>query len=216
MSEAGAVIAMPAVVETRRRSVLRRLLRRPPAVIAGAVVAAFVIIAVGTPDVAAVPTHQSEVPGGCTGRRRSEAYCPGSDEAAAHPPRASPVRVGLRRWRGHPGRDRAGHQHPPGAPVGVRGRLADGRGDAYHPNGDQRRIPFPHRGDRAGRLPGPSGCHQRHDAAPALPPCPSLRLARGTALAITTEEYIESARRSGARRCGSPCVTCSPTSCRPC
>jgi peptide/nickel transport system permease protein len=38
--------------ETRRRSVVRRLLRRPPAVIAGAVVAAFVIMAVGAPHVA--------------------------------------------------------------------------------------------------------------------------------------------------------------------
>ena len=43
-----------------------------------------------------------------------------------------------------------------------------------------------------------------------------LRLARGTALAITTEEYIESARALGcSRRCGSPCGTSCPTSLPP-
>ena len=78
MSEEGAVMAMPAVVETRRRSVLRRLLRRPPAVIAGAVVAAFVIIAVGAPHVAPYdPIKQNFL---AIRKAPSDAYWLGTDE----------------------------------------------------------------------------------------------------------------------------------------
>ena len=42
-----------------------------------------------------------------------------------------------------------------------------------------------------------------------------VRLARGTVLAITTEEYVEAARALGLlAACASPCATCCPTCCR--
>jgi peptide/nickel transport system permease protein len=43
-----------------------------------------------------------------------------------------------------------------------------------------------------------------------------VRLSRGTALAIKTEDYVEAARAPVARGCGSPWVTCCRTWCRRC
>jgi peptide/nickel transport system permease protein len=69
---------MPAVVEGRRPSVLRRLLRRPPAVIAMAMVAAFVVIALAAPHVAPYdPIKQNFL---AIRKAPSDAYRLGTDE----------------------------------------------------------------------------------------------------------------------------------------
>jgi len=193
MSDAGAVIAMPAVVETRRRSVLRRLLRRPPAVIAGAVVAAFVIIAVGAPHVAPYdPIKQNFL---AIRKAPSDAYWLGTDEVGRDilsrliwGARASllagviPVSIAL------------AVSIPLGLLSGCAGGWLDGL--IMRITDAMLAIPFLIVAIALAAFLGPSLTNAMIAIGIAALPT-FLRLARGTALAITTEEYIESARSLG-------------------
>ena len=193
MSEEGAVMAMPAVVETQRRSVLRRLLRRPPAVIAGAVVAAFVIIAVGAPHVAPYdPIKQNFL---AIRKAPSDAYWLGTDEVGRDilsrliwGARASllagviPVSIALV------------VSTPLGLLSGCTGGWLDGL--IMRITDAMLAIPFLIVAIALAAFLGPSLTNAMIAIGIAALPT-FLRLARGTALAITTEEYIESARSLG-------------------
>ena len=193
MSEEGAVMAMPAVVEARRRSVLRRLLRRPPAVIAGAVVAAFVIIAVGAPYVAPYdPIKQNFL---AIRKAPSDAYWLGTDEVGRDilsrliwGARASllagviPVTIAL------------AVSIPLGLVSGCTGGWLDGL--IMRITDAMLAIPFLIVAIALAAFLGPSLTNAMIAIGIAALPT-FLRLARGTALAITTEEYIESARSLG-------------------
>jgi peptide/nickel transport system permease protein len=193
MSEAGAVMAMPAVVETRRRSVLRRLLRRPPAVIAAAVVAAFVIIAVGASHVAPYdPIKQNFL---AIRKAPSDAYWLGTDEVGRDilsrliwGARASllagviPVTIAL------------AVSIPLGLLSGCTGGWLDGL--IMRITDAMLAIPFLIVAIALAAFLGPSLTNAMIAIGIAALPT-FLRLARGTALAITTEEYIESARSLG-------------------
>ena len=180
-------------VETRRRSVLRRLLRRPPAVIAGAVVAAFVIIAVGAPHVAPYdPIKQNFL---AIRKAPSDAYWLGTDEVGRDVlsrliwgARASllagviPVSIAL------------AVSVPLGLLSGCTGGWLDGL--IMRITDAMLAIPFLIVAIALAAFLGPSLTNAMIAIGIAALPT-FLRLARGTALAITTEEYIESARSLG-------------------
>jgi peptide/nickel transport system permease protein len=196
MSDTGVALAMPPVVETRRPSVLRRLVRRPPAVIAMAVVAAFVALALAAPHVAPYdPIKQNFL---AIRKPPSEAYRLGTDEVGRDVlsrlvwgARASllagviPVTIAL------------AASIPLGLLSGCAGGWLDGLimrvADAMLA------IPFLIVAIALAAFLGPSlGNAMIAIGIAALPTF--LRLARGSALAVTTEEYIEAARSLGCSR----------------
>jgi len=196
VNETGAVMAMPAVAETRRPSVLRRLLRRPPAVIAMAVVALFVLVALAAPHVAPYdPIKQNFL---AVRKAPSVAYRLGTDEVGRDVlsrliwgARASllagviPVTIALV------------ISIPLGLLSGCAGGWLDGL--IMRITDAMLAIPFLIVAIALAAFLGPSLTNAMIAIGIAALPT-FLRLARGTTLAITTEEYIESARSLGCSR----------------
>jgi peptide/nickel transport system permease protein len=196
MTDSGAVLALPAVVATRRPSVLRRLLRRPPAAIALAVVAAFVVIAVAAPYVA--PHDPIKMNYLAVRKAPSEAYRLGTDEVGRDVlsrlvwgARASllagivPVTIALV------------VSIPLGLLSGCTGGWLDGL--IMRITDAMLAIPFLIVAIALAAFLGPSLTNAMIAIGIAALPT-FLRLARGTAMAITTEEYIEAARSLGCSR----------------
>ena len=187
-----ATLALPAV-EARRPSVVRRLLRRPPAVIAMAVVAAFVAVAVAAPHVA--PHDPIKMDYRAVRKAPSDAHRLGTDEVGRDVlsrlvwgARASllasviPVAIAL----------------AASIPVGLLSGCAGGWLDGLimRITDAMLAIPFLIVAIALAAFLGPSLTNAMIAIGIAALPT-FLRLARGTALAITTEEYIESARSLG-------------------
>ena len=196
MTDTGAVLALPAVVTTRRPSVLRRLLRRPPAVIALAVVAAFVVIAVAAPYVA--PHDPIKMNYLAVRKAPSDVYRLGTDEVGRDVlsrlvwgARASllagvvPVTIALV------------VSIPLGLLSGCTGGWLDGL--IMRITDAMLAIPFLIVAIALAAFLGPSLTNAMIAIGIAALPT-FLRLARGTAMAITTEEYIEAARSLGCSR----------------
>ncbi len=196
MTDTGAVLALPAVVTTRRPSVLRRLLRRPPAVVALAVVAAFVVIAVAAPYVA--PHDPIKMNYLAVRKAPSDVYRLGTDEVGRDVlsrlvwgARASllagvvPVTIALV------------VSIPLGLLSGCTGGWLDGL--IMRITDAMLAIPFLIVAIALAAFLGPSLTNAMIAIGIAALPT-FLRLARGTAMAITTEEYIEAARSLGCSR----------------
>ena len=203
MSVAGRVTPTPTlmtvsdVVETTQRpSVVRRLFRRPPAIIAAAVVAVFVILAVGAPHVAPFDPVKQDFR--AIRQAPSQAYRLGTDEVGRDVlsrliwgARASllagviPVSIALVA------------SIPLGLLSGCTGGWLDGL--IMRITDAMLAIPFLVVAIALAAFLGPSLTNAMIAIGIAALPT-FLRLARGTALAITTEEYIESARSLGCSR----------------
>jgi peptide/nickel transport system permease protein len=180
----------------RRRSVLGRLLRRPPAVIAMAVVAAFVAIALAAPLVAPYdPIKQNFL---AIRKAPSEAYRLGTDEVGRDVlsrliwgARASllagviPVTIAL----------------VASIPLGLLSGCAGGWLDGLimRITDAMLAIPFLIVAIALAAFLGPSLTNAMIAIGIAALPT-FLRLARGTALSVTTEDYVESARALGCSR----------------
>ena len=190
------VMAMPAVVEGRRPSVLRRLLRRPPAVIAMAMVAAFVVIALAAPQVAPYdPIKQNFL---AIRKAPSDAYRLGTDEVGRDVlsrllwgARASllagviPVTIAVTL------------SVPLGLLSGYLGGWVDGL--IMRINDAMLSIPFLIVAIALGAFLGPGlGNAMIAIGIAALPTF--VRLVRGTVLTIKTEEYVEAAQALGCSR----------------
>ena len=193
MTDTGAVLTLPTVATTRRPSVLRRLLRRPPAVIALAMVAAFVVIAVAAPYVA--PHDPIKMNYLAVRKAPSDVYRLGTDEVGRDVlsrlvwgARASllagivPVTIALV------------VSIPLGLLSGCTGGWLDGL--IMRITDAMLAIPFLIVAIALAAFLGPSLTNAMIAIGIAALPT-FLRLARGTAMAITTEEYIESARSLG-------------------
>jgi peptide/nickel transport system permease protein len=195
MSQAGA-LALPAVGETRSRSVWRRLLRRPPAIIALGAVAAFLVLALAAPHVAPYdPIKQNFL---AIRKAPSDAYRLGTDEVGRDVlsrliwgARASllagviPVAIALVA------------SVPLGLLAGCAGGWLDGL--IMRVTDAMLAIPFLIVAIALAAFLGPSLTNAMIAIGIAALPT-FLRLARGTTLAVTTEEYIESARALGCSR----------------
>jgi len=196
VNETGAVMAMPAVAETRRPSVLRRLLRRPPAVIAMAVVALFVLVALAAPHVAPYdPIKQNFL---AVRKAPSVAYRLGTDEVGRDVlsrliwgARASllagviPVTIALV------------ISIPLGLLSGCAGGWLDGL--IMRITDAMLAIPFLIVAIALAAFLGPGlGNAMIAIGIAALPTF--VRLVRGTVLAIRTEEYVEAAQALGCSR----------------
>jgi len=190
-----ATLALPAV-EARRPSVVRRLLRRPPAVIAMAVVAAFVAVAVAAPHVA--PHDPIKMDYRAVRKAPSDAHRLGTDEVGRDVlsrlvwgARASllasvvPVAIAL----------------TVSIPLGLLSGCAGGWLDALimRLTDAMLAIPFLIVAIALAAFLGPSLTNAMIAIGIAALPT-FVRLARGTARAVTTEEYIESARSLGCSR----------------
>jgi peptide/nickel transport system permease protein len=196
MSQAGVALALAAAVETRRPSVLRRLLRRPPAVVGLAVVAAFVAVAVAAPIVA--PYDPIKTNFVAVRKAPSDAYRLGTDEVGRDVlsrliwgARASllagviPVTLALV------------VSVPLGLLSGCTGGWLDGL--IMRITDAMLAIPFLIVAIALAAFLGPSLTNAMIAIGIAALPT-FVRLARGSALAVTTEEYIESARSLGCSR----------------
>ena len=196
MTDTGAVLTLPTVATTRRPSVLRRLLRRPPAVIALAMVAAFVVIAVAAPYVA--PHDPIKMNYLAVRKAPSDVYRLGTDEVGRDVlsrlvwgARASllagvvPVTIALV------------VSIPLGLLSGCTGGWLDGL--IMRITDAMLAIPFLIVAIALAAFLGPSLTNAMIAIGIAALPT-FLRLARGTAMAITTEEYIEAARSLGCSR----------------
>jgi peptide/nickel transport system permease protein len=196
VTDAGAVLTLPTVATTRRPSVLRRLLRRPPAVIALAMVAAFVVIAVAAPYVA--PHDPIKMNYLAVRKAPSDVYRLGTDEVGRDVlsrlvwgARASllagvvPVTIALV------------VSIPLGLLSGCTGGWLDGL--IMRITDAMLAIPFLIVAIALAAFLGPSLTNAMIAIGIAALPT-FLRLARGTAMAITTEEYIEAARSLGCSR----------------
>jgi peptide/nickel transport system permease protein len=196
VTDTGAVLALPAVGATRRPSVLRRLLRRPPAAIALAVVAAFVVIAVAAPYVA--PHDPIKMNYLAVRKAPSDVYRLGTDEVGRDVlsrlvwgARASllagivPVTIALV------------VSIPLGLLSGCSGGWLDGL--IMRITDAMLAIPFLIVAIALAAFLGPSLTNAMIAIGIAALPT-FLRLARGTAMAITTEDYIEAARALGCSR----------------
>ena len=196
MTDTGAVLTLSAVATTRRPSVLRRLLRRPPAIIALAVVAAFVVIAVAAPYVA--PHDPIKMNYLAVRKAPSDIYLLGTDEVGRDVlsrliwgARASllagvvPVTIALV------------VSIPLGLLSGCTGGWLDGL--IMRITDAMLAIPFLIVAIALAAFLGPSLTNAMIAIGIAALPT-FLRLARGTAMAITTEEYIEAARSLGCSR----------------
>jgi peptide/nickel transport system permease protein len=190
------VLALPTVATTRRPSVLRRLLRRPPAIIALAMVAAFVVIAVAAPYVA--PHDPIKMNYLAVRKAPSDVYRLGTDEVGRDVlsrlvwgARASllagvvPVTIAL----------------VVSIPLGLLSGCTGGWLDALimRITDAMLAIPFLIVAIALAAFLGPSLTNAMIAIGIAALPT-FLRLARGTAMAITTEEYIEAARSLGCSR----------------
>ena len=196
MSEAGAVLPMPALVEARRPHVLRRLIRRPPAVIAMLVVAAFVVIALAADYVAPHdPIKQDFL---AVRKAPSDIYRLGTDEVGRDVlsrliwgARASllagviPVTIAL----------------AASIPLGLLSGCAGGWLDGFimRITDAMLAIPFLIVAIALAAFLGPNLTNAMIAIGIAALPT-FLRLARGTALALTTEDFVESARALGCSR----------------
>jgi peptide/nickel transport system permease protein len=193
----GSVALGPTGVEDGRRpSILRRLLRRPPAVLAMGVVAAFVAIAVTAPLVAPHdPIKQNFL---AIRKAPSEAYRLGTDEVGRDVlsrliwgARASllagviPVTIAL------------AASIPLGLLSGCTGGWLDGL--IMRITDAMLAIPFLIVAIALAAFLGPSLTNAMIAIGVAALPT-FLRLARGTALSVTTEDYVESARALGCSR----------------
>ncbi len=196
MSQAGVALALAAAVETRRPSVLRRLLRRPPAVVGLAVVAAFVAVAVAAPIVA--PYDPIKTNFVAVRKAPSDAYRLGTDEVGRDVlsrliwgARASllagviPVTLALV------------VSVPLGLLSGCTGGWLDGL--IMRITDAMLAIPFLIVAIALAAFLGPSLTNAMIAIGIAALPT-FVRLARGSALAVTREEYIESARSLGCSR----------------
>jgi ABC-type dipeptide/oligopeptide/nickel transport system permease subunit len=196
VTDTGAVLTLPTVATTRRPSVLRRLLRRPPAVIALAMVAAFVVIAVAAPYVA--PHDPIKMNYLAVRKAPSDVYRLGTDEVGRDVlsrlvwgARASllagvvPVTIALV------------VSIPLGLLSGCTGGWLDGL--IMRITDAMLAIPFLIVAIALAAFLGPSLTNAMIAIGIAALPT-FLRLARGTAMAITTEEYIEAARSLGCSR----------------
>jgi peptide/nickel transport system permease protein len=195
VSEADATPAL-ADGERRRASVFRRLLRRPPAVIAMAVVAAFLVIALAAPHMAPHdPIKQNFL---SIRKAPSAVYRLGTDEVGRDVlsrliwgARASllagviPVSLAL----------------AASIPLGLLAGCAGGWLDALimRITDAMLAIPFLIVAIALAAFLGPSLTNAMIAIGIAALPT-FLRLARGTALAVTTEDYVESARALGCSR----------------
>jgi peptide/nickel transport system permease protein len=197
-------LTLPAAAETQRASVLRRLLRRPSAVIATAVVAAFVIIAVGAPHVAPYDPVKQDFR--AIRKAPSDAYRLGTDEVGRDVlsrliwgARASllagviPVSIALV------------VSLPLGLLSGCTGGWLDGL--IMRITDAMLAIPFLIVAIALAAFLGPSLTNAMIAIGIAALPT-FLRLARGTA----SNQPARSAARAGV----SPCATCCPISCRRC
>jgi peptide/nickel transport system permease protein len=196
MSEAGAVLAMPSAVEARRTHLLRRMLRRPAAVIALVVVAAFVGIALAAPHVAPHdPIKQNFL---SVRKAPSDVYRLGTDEVGRDVlsrliwgARASllagviPVAIAL------------AASVPLGLLSGCTGGWLDGL--IMRVTDAMLAIPFLIVAIALAAFLGPNLTNAMIAIGIAALPT-FLRLARGTALALTTEDFVESARALGCSR----------------
>jgi peptide/nickel transport system permease protein len=196
MSRAGVALALPAAAETRRPSALRRLLRRPPALVGLTVVAAFVAVAVAAPLVAPYdPVKTNFV---AVRKAPSDAYRLGTDEVGRDVlsrliwgARASllagviPVTLALV------------VSIPLGLLSGCTGGWLDGL--IMRITDAMLAIPFLIVAIALAAFLGPSLTNAMIAIGIAALPT-FVRLARGSALAVTTEEYIESARSLGCSR----------------
>jgi peptide/nickel transport system permease protein len=196
MSQAGVALALATAVDTRRPSVLRRLLRRPPAVVGLAVVAAFVAVAVAAPLVA--PYDPIKTNFVAVRKAPSDAYRLGTDEVGRDVlsrliwgARASllagviPVTLAL----------------VISVPLGLLSGCAGGWLDGLimRITDAMLAIPFLIVAIALAAFLGPSLTNAMIAIGIAALPT-FVRLARGSALAVTTEEYIESARSLGCSR----------------
>jgi peptide/nickel transport system permease protein len=196
MSEAGVALAPASAMDTRRPSVLRRVLRRPPAVVGLAVVAAFVAVAVAAPLVA--PYDPIKTNFVAVRKAPSDAYRLGTDEVGRDVlsrliwgARASllagviPVTLAL----------------VVSVPVGLLSGCAGGWLDGLimRITDAMLAIPFLIVAIALAAFLGPSLTNAMIAIGIAALPT-FVRLARGSALAVTTEEYIESARSLGCSR----------------
>jgi peptide/nickel transport system permease protein len=196
MSQAGVALALAAAVETRRPSALRRLLRRPLAVVGLAVVAAFVAVAVAAPLVA--PYDPIKTNFVAVRKAPSDAYRLGTDEVGRDVlsrliwgARASllagviPVTLAL----------------VVSVPLGLLSGCAGGWLDGLimRITDAMLAIPFLIVAIALAAFLGPSLVNAMIAIGIAALPT-FVRLARGSALAVTTEEYIESARSLGCSR----------------
>jgi peptide/nickel transport system permease protein len=195
--DAGASVLQGAAVDDGRRpSVLRRLLRRPPTVIAMGVVAAFVAIALAAPLVAPHdPIKQNFL---AIRKAPSEAYRLGTDEVGRDVlsrliwgARASllagviPVTIAL------------AASIPLGLLSGCAGGWLDGL--IMRVTDAMLAIPFLIVAIALAAFLGPNLTNAMIAIGIAALPT-FLRLARGTALSVTTEDYVESARALGCSR----------------
>jgi peptide/nickel transport system permease protein len=190
---AATVLALPAADEPRRPSVLRRLLRRPPGVVAMAVVAGFVVVALAAPHVA--PYDPVKMNYLAVRKAPSSAHRLGTDEVGRDVlsrlvwgARASllagviPVAIALV------------ISIPLGLLSGCAGGWLDGL--IMRVTDAMLAIPFLIVAIALAAFLGPSLTNAMIAIGIAALPT-FVRLARGTARAVTTEEYIESARSLG-------------------
>jgi len=195
MSDAGAVLVLSAV-EARRPSVVRRLLRRPPAIVAMAVVAGFVAVAVAAPHVA--PYDPIKMDYRAVRKAPSDAHRLGTDEVGRDVlsrlvwgARASllasviPVAIAL------------AASIPLGLLSGCAGGWLDGL--IMRITDAMLAIPFLIVAIALAAFLGPSLTNAMIAIGIAALPT-FVRLARGTARAVTTEEFIEAARSLGCSR----------------
>jgi len=193
----GAVMAMPAAAgESPRSRVLRRLFRRPPALIAMAVVAAFIVIALAAPHVAPYDPIKQDFR--AVRQAPSEAYRLGTDEVGRDVlsrliwgARASllagviPVTIALVA------------SVPLGLLSGCTGGWLDGL--VMRITDAMLAIPFLIVAIALAAFLGPSLTNAMIAIGIAALPT-FLRLARGTAMALTAEDFVESARSLGCSR----------------
>jgi peptide/nickel transport system permease protein len=193
VTDATGVVAAPAVQGTRRYHALKRLARRPAAVIAALVVLGFIVIAVGAPHIA--PFNPITPNLLAVRKPPSSLYLLGTDEVGRDVlsrliwgARASllagviPVGIAL------------GASIPLGLLSGYAGGWVDGV--IMRITDAMLAIPFLIVAIALAAFLGPSLTNAMIAIGIAALPT-FLRLARGTVLAIKTEEYVESARALG-------------------
>jgi peptide/nickel transport system permease protein len=193
---AGATVVATPVTAVRRPSVVQRLLRRPPAVIAAVVVAAFVVIAVGAPHVA--PFDPIKTNFLAVRKAPSDVYRLGTDEVGRDVlsrliwgARASllagviPVTIAV----------------VVSIPLGLLSGYAGGWVDGLlmRITDAMLAIPFLIVAIALAAFLGPSLTNAMIAIGIATLPT-FLRLARGTVLALKTEEYVDAARALGGSR----------------
>ncbi|HEX2441575.1 MAG TPA: ABC transporter permease [Methylomirabilota bacterium] len=196
MSDAGLAVALPVAVDTRRPSLARRLLRRPPALVGLAVIAGFIVVALAAPYLA--PYDPIKTNFLAVRKAPSELYRLGTDEVgrdvlsrliwgARASLLAGVIPVGLALVLSIPIGLFSGCTG--GWPDGLIMRVTDA----------MLAIPFLIVAIALAAFLGPSLTNAMIAIGIAALPT-FVRLARGSALAVTTEEYIESARSLGCSR----------------